>query len=199
MPVFIHTGNPEFPTFQFDISDLEKLSHKWTITKRPVEDVGNVGSHIFRVPPTLTTGGLVAWTPVTPRNWQPVPSTSPEVMKDAQDALTELAEKGELVHVVSQLKDGLLAISSLEFSRATADGWSERVEITFGEIKIAKSQTTTVDPSRLRASVKRKAAPKPGQKAAPTGIPDAAKAKFLGDTVKPGKGSVLFGFTYGRR
>lgn len=196
MPVYIHTGNPEFPAFQFDISDSEKLSHKWTITTRPVEDVGNVGSHIFRVPPTLSSEGLVAWTPVTPRNWQPVPSTSPEVMIDAQNALTELAEKGELVNVVSQLHTGLLAITSLDFSRATADGWSERVAISFGEIKIAKALTTTVDPSRLRPKVKRKASPKPGAPAAPTGIPDADKAKFLGDSIKPGKGTKLFRIFY---
>ena len=196
MPVSIHTGNPDFPIFQFDVSDLEKMSHKWTITTRPVEDVGNVGSHIFRVSPTLTTGGLVAWTPVTSRNWQPVPSTSPEVMKDAQDALTELAEKGELVNVVSQLFTGLMAIAGLDFSRTTAEGWSERVEISFGTIKIAKTQTTTVDPSRLRAKVKRKGSPKPGAPAAPTGISDAEKAKFLGDGVKPGKGSKLYGIFY---
>jgi hypothetical protein len=198
MPVYVHTGNPEFPVFQFDISDSEKLSQKWTITKRPVEDKGNVGDHIYREPFTFSSEGLVAWTPVSPRNWQPVPSNDPTVMKDAQDALTELANKEELVFVVSNLFTGQLAITSLDFSRTTADGWSERVAISFGEIKIAKSLTTTVDPSRLRPKVKRKAKAKANSKATPTGISDADKAKFLGDGVKTGKGSKLFQYTYGR-
>ena len=64
MPTYIYTDSPEFPVFQFDISDSEKLSHKWTLTKRPVEDRGNVNDHVYRVPPTLSSEGLVAWTPV---------------------------------------------------------------------------------------------------------------------------------------
>jgi hypothetical protein len=193
MPISIYTTNKDFPEFQFDISDSVKKSRKYTPTRRAVEDKGNVNDHVYREPFTLSSEGLVAWTPVTPRDWQPVPSTSKEVMIDAQNALEELAEKRQLVTMASELFTGQVAITSLDFSRSTADGWATRVSISFAEIEIAQTLTTTVDPSRLRPKVKRKAAPKPGQKAAPSGIPDADKLKFLG------KGGVLFENTYGRR
>jgi hypothetical protein len=193
MPAKIYTGSPEFPVFEFDISDNVKKSRKYTPTKRPVEDKGNVNDHVYREPFTLSSEGLVAWTPVTPRIWQPVPSTSKEVMIDAQNALEELAEKRQLVTLSCDLFTGQVVITGLDFSRSTADGWSTRVSISFAEIEIAKLLTTTVDPSRLRPKVKKKAAAKPGQKTAPTGIPDATKLKFLG------KGSTLYESTYGRR
>lgn len=194
MPVSIYTGSPQFPIFEFDISTSVKKSRKYTPTKRAVEDKGNVNDHVYREPFTLSSEGLVAWTPVTPRNWQPVPSTSKEVMIDAQNALEELAEKRQLATLSSELFTGQVVITGLDFSRSTADGWSNKVAISFAEIEIARALTTTVDPSRLRQSVKGKGGGKPGQKA--TGVSwltDEAKKKSRR------KGSILYGAIYGKR
>lgn len=193
MPVFIYTESPEFPIFQFDIAETEKKSYKFTPTKRAVEDKGNVNDHVYREPFTISSEGLVAWTPVSPRNWQPVPSTSKEVMIDAQNALEELAEKRQLVTLSCSLFTGNVAITSLDFSRSTSDGWATRVNIGFAEIEIAKTLTTNVDPSRLRPKVKKKAAAKPGTKAAPNGVPDPKRLKLIEG------GGKLFEATYGRR
>lgn len=192
MAVSIYTGAPEFPIFEFDISTSVKKSKKWTPTKRPVEDKGNVNDHVYREPFTISSDGLVAWTPVTPRIWQPVLSTNKEVMIDAQNALEELAEKGQLVTLSCDIFTGQVVITGIDTTRTTSDGWASRIGISFAEIEIAKTLTTTVDPSRLRPKVKKKAAPKPGQNVAATGIPDATKLKFLG------KGSKLFEATYGK-
>jgi hypothetical protein len=192
MPVKIYTGSPSFPVFEFDITESETKERSYTPTKRPVEDKGNVNDHVYREPFSVSSDGFVAWTPVTPRDWQPVPSTQKEVMIDAQNALEELAEKRQLVTYSGQVFTGQVVITKLSFGRTTAGGWSNRVSIGFAEIEIARALTTTVDPSRLRPKVQKKAAAKPGQKTAPTGIPDATKLKFLG------KGSVLFENTYGR-
>lgn len=186
MAVSIYTGSPEFPIFEFDISTSVKKSQKWTPTKRAVEDKGNVNDHVYREPFTLSSDGLVVWTPVTPRNWQPVPSTNKEVMIDAQNALEELAEKRQLVTLSCDIFTGQVVITSIDVSRSTSDGWASVIGISFAEIEIARTLTTTVDPSRLRPKVKKKGPGKPGQKAATNGISDADKQKHLG------KGSRLY-------
>ncbi len=192
MPVKIYTGSPNFPEFEFDITESEEKERTYTPTKRPVEDKGNVNDHVYREPFSISSDGLVAWTPVTPRDWQPVPSTQKEVMIDAQNALEELAEKRQLVTYSGALFTGQVAITRLRFGRTTTGGWSTRVAISFAEIEIAQTLTTTVDPSRLRPKVQKKGKGKEGQKTAPTGVPDTTKQKFLG------KGSKLYELTYGR-
>ncbi len=193
MPASIYTRSPEFPEFQFDIDDSLDKTRTYTPTKRAVEDKGNVNDHVHREPFTLASDGLVAWTPITARDWQPVPSTDPGVMQDAQNALEELAEKRQLVTLSCGIFTGQVAITSLRFSRTTADGYSTRVSIGFAEIEISKTLTTTIDPSRLRPKVRKKAGKKPGQKATGENVTGAKNPK-LGE-----KGGKLYNLTYGKK
>jgi len=175
MSVRIYTRNADQPDFQFDIeTDVEK-TQRYNPTQRPVEDIGNVVDHVYRVPFTVSSNGLVAWTPVTPRTYQPTPSIDPNVMIDAQKALEELAAKRDLVNMVCDVFTGRVVITSLVFSKATDDGYSLRVAITLSEIEIATAQTTQVSPSRLRSKVRRRAASKKGQPA--TAQPTTAQKK----------------------
>jgi hypothetical protein len=192
MTVSIYTIDATKPDFEFDITASISKSRKWTPTKRAVENKGNVADHVYREPFTISSNGFVAWTPISPRVYQPTPSNDSVVMIAMQMALEELAAKEDLVTLVSDVYTGPVVITSLQFSKSTEDGYSLQVAISFSEIEIAVPQTTRVNPSRLRPKVKKRAPTKGGAKGADQKSKDGTDA-----TKAKGKASSTLHKTFG--
>lgn len=175
---YIYTTSPNFPDFEFDATKDESKDIQYGITEHPVENTGNVGDHIYRKPFKLDTEGLVAITPISPRTYQPTPADDPTVLKEMQKALEELADKMDLVTVVSDLYTGPAAISSIRFSKGVDDGLSMRASIGLREMVIGQTQTAQVAASRLKRKVKRRQKTKGGQPATEQKLADQLRANL---------------------
>jgi len=176
--VYIYTLSPKTPDFEFDFTTDVSKDVQYGITEHPVENSGNVSDHIYRKPFVLNTEGAVAITPISPRTFQPTPSTDPTVLKQMQKSLEELADKMDLVNVVCDLYTGPAAISAIRFSKGVEDGQSMRASISLRQMTIGKTQTSAVDPSRLKRKVKRKQDGKGGAPATEQSIKDAQKKQL---------------------
>lgn len=190
MTVRLWTSNYFAPFFEFDLTEEVSKAYRFAPTKRPVENVGNVNDHIHKEPFTVTSNGFVAVTPISPRNYQPIPSTDPAVMATLQKQLEETALKRDLVNIACDVYTGPAAITALQFSKGVSDGYSLRCSISLAEIEIATPLTTQINPSKLRAKVKPRGPTKGGQKATPQQVAAQNRKDFL---IKQSKLSRAFG------
>ncbi len=176
--VYIYTASPRTPDFEFDVTTETTKDAQYKIPTHPVENTGTVGDHIYKLPWKLNTNGLVAVTPITPRVHQPTPADDPAVLGDMQKALEELADKTDLVTVVSDLYTGPAAITSLRVAKSVQDGQSVRIDIGLEEFKIGQTGSAQIDPSRLKRKVSRRQKKKGGKLATEQALADQLRANL---------------------
>jgi hypothetical protein len=131
---------------QFDCSLNEVHTDEAEITEHPVETGANITDHIRKLPASVEINGLVTDTPiailasVTARS--PVQGALIPSQKRSDDAyalLQQFMENGDLVRVVTSLRDyDNMALSSLSVARDAANGQVLNCVVTLREVFKAK-------------------------------------------------------------
>lgn len=139
--------------FQFDADLQSTNSLPFQVTNRKVESRGNIAEHIASQPETHTVTGMVTAMTIAPA----LPDA--EKLANSKKKLKELAQKKQIVVVLSDSFDGEMVISRLAISDSADMGRAFRATVGFTLIETTTVGTAEVPASRLRRKVRRKAAP----------------------------------------
>lgn len=176
--------NPFAPAFALDADSSWSEIIPFEATNKKVEGKGTVADFIAARPRQATIEGIVTAMTVAPA------LPDPQKLVNASDRLKQLAEKKQLVLVLSELFAGYMAIERVEISKAVGDGHSFKARITFKRIELTTVGTAQVPASKLKSKVKRRAATgKKGGSAQGSRPKTAALRGVLG----VGLGGMLFG------
>jgi len=154
MPTEIYPADDAFaPGFAFDADLQFGSTFAYQASQRKVEGRGTISEHIASQPKKYTITGIV--TAMT------VPPATPEAEKltNAKKRLEEMADKRQIVLVLSDSFSGYLAIERAEVIESVDLGKAIRATVNFTEIVTTTVGTAVIPKSRLRKKVKKKAAP----------------------------------------
>ncbi|MEE9481208.1 MAG: hypothetical protein V3V34_11795 [Kiloniellales bacterium] len=162
------------PLFQFDATETEESQSTAEVTKVPIEDRATIADHSYTQPDVHTVEGMLS--PLLP-----FPSPRGVVgvtgaVKKAVDAL----KAGTVLTCVFGFEVADLLLTSVSRSLGADDGFALRVSLELIELRTVTTETISVPPSRLRRSIRRKAAQrKGGTSTAPTALDEAAAEQIV--------------------
>lgn len=137
------TGDQTLTLFQFDASINETFSKTAEVTDHPVESGADVTDHIRRLPEEITLRGWVSNDPIAilaSLRFGPPPRKRAE---DAYDDLRRIMDNGQLVKVVTSLRDfENMALTSIAVTREKDSGRILDATIGLREIVIASTEVT---------------------------------------------------------
>jgi hypothetical protein len=185
MPTELYEATNVFaPAFAFDADSQWTKIIPFETTNKRVEGKGTVADFIASRPKQATIEGLVTAMTIAPA------LPDPQKLVNMSDRLEQLADKQQLVLVLSELFAGYMAIDRAEISKGTEDGYSFRARITLKRIELTTVGTAQVPASKLKAKVKRRGASGKKGGSAQGGIPKtlalrSALGLGLGRLLKP--------------
>lgn len=139
--------------FQFDASLTEAFTKTAEVTDHPVESGADISDHIRRLPEEVEIHGWVSDNPIlalASLRSGPSPRT---LAKDAYDELRRIMDEGQLVRIVTELRDfDNMALTSIGVTRDKDSGTILDATIRLREVIIAT--TETVEPPEPVAAKK---------------------------------------------
>ncbi len=151
-------GDPFLPAAELDAGTSETQEDTVTWSQVPVEGTGNVAEHGVLEPTTWTFVGLIG--AGDPNNVLP---RDKERLNRQHDRLLVLQKAKQLVTVVGATFVANAGISRIVATREKDTGDILSIDLGLQAVSLPIPSTTTIPASRLRASVRRRAAPgKPG-------------------------------------
>lgn len=161
--------------FQFDASITENFNKTAQVTDHPVEDGADVTDHIRRLPEEIEIRGWVSNDPIlflASLRIGPAPRNRAE---DAYEELRRIMDEGQLVRVVTQLRNfENMALTSISVSRDKDTG--RILDATIGLREIVIATTEVVEPPEPREGNRK---PKANQGKQVTKEPEASLAAQL--------------------
>lgn len=150
-------SDPFLPAlFKFDSTESEDSESSAEVTKVPIEDRATIADHSYTNPDVHDVVGMLS--PLLP-----FPSPRGVVgvtgaVKRAVDAL----KAGAVVTCVFGFEVADLLLTRVARALGTDDGFALRVSLGLIELRTVTTETISVPPSRLRRSIRRKAAQRKG-------------------------------------
>jgi len=145
--------------FVIDAFIREAYSFKNAVTDIPIEEGSNISDHVIEEPLEIQISGFIGKTEFTV--WEgPLPETQADIevpdpkarIRDAHFELLRLKSAKQPVDLVTGLDTyPNMVITSYDIDRSVETGADLPFEMTLKQVKIVKSETTTVNASRPSA------------------------------------------------
>lgn len=149
--IYIIRQNTSDVMFAFDAELDEKRTDAFKPTEHPIEDPAEVADYVVRLPKTFSASGILTATPIGENE-----DVSITRVMDLHDAITTVADNREVVTVVFGWWVFDSIIKNIEASCGQDTGLALKVSIEFQTIELAKVETTTIAPSKLKPKPKRR-------------------------------------------
>ena len=150
-------SDPFLPAlFRFDATEGEDSQSTAEVTKVPIENRATIADHSYTRPDVHTVEGMLS--PL-------LPFASPRGVVGVTDAVKKAVDAlkaGMVLTCVFGFEVADLLLTKVGRALGADDGFALRVSLELIEIRTATTETISVPPSRLRRSIRRKAAQRKG-------------------------------------
>jgi len=149
--LFGKSGQKEIGGVVIDAFVSEKHSMYASVSQYPVEEGYNISDHVTQGPDGLSISAVVGPQPVKILGGVLTLTSLKNQAYQVYEALLVLKELGEPIEVVTGLKVyNNMIIDGMNITRTKDNGQSLEFDMTFSQITIVKSQTTTIPASQKK-------------------------------------------------
>ena len=165
MPTTIYTDPTSLysPAFESDADLSWEETFEYQATDRKIEGQGEIADYISKKPKTATLSARITGYAIDPLTY------SPQKLVNTRDELEALADKRQLVLVVSELFVGQLAIVGCTITKDVDDGQSFKASLKFKRLEFTSTATAAVPNAVLKRMLTAKKAGPAAKKAADAG------------------------------